>query len=43
MTRTDPATPAGFAAVPADRDPRDGVCSQGIDRVYRATTLAGIA
>lgn len=43
MTRTDPATQAGIAAGPADREPLDGVCSRGTDRVIRDTALAEIA
>lgn len=43
MTRTDPATQAGIAADPADREPLDGVCSRGTDRVIRDTALAEIA
>jgi len=43
MTRTDPATPAGIAAGMADREPLDGVCSRGTDRVIRDTALAEIA
>jgi hypothetical protein len=43
LTRIDPTTPTGIAAGVADREPLDGVCSRGIDRVFRDTALAGIA
>lgn len=42
MTRTDP-TPTAIAAGVADREPVDGVCSRGTDRVFRDTALAEIA
>jgi len=43
VIRTDPATPAGVGAGVADREPLDGVCSRGTDRVFRDTALAEIA
>lgn len=43
MTRTDPTTQTGIAAGMADREPLDGVCSRGTDRVFRDTALAEIA
>lgn len=39
MTRTGPTTPAGIGADVADREPLDGVCSRGTDRVFLATSL----
>lgn len=43
LTPIDPATRAGIAAGMADREPLDGVCSQGTERVIRGTALAEIA